>query len=369
MFPLFRDRLADQTWPALRRLLNAHAPSGGCLLPGAIADDIHALAIEYGLAAHWLPQIGYSGNAGLVFGAPADAIPPAVDLVIAAHMDRPSFRVRHMLADGAALYPICADRFPAEGYHARAKALRFQPATPLNAQEGGLNVGTTGQFVFQPSHDPVYRLQADDIQPYDVVTLDADPTLTDGVINGTGLDNALGMLAALLAGRVFAAQSATLTAAGRCIVIAFTDQEEGIPTDFFGHGAARLTHALPVPRLGAIISDAMSVNDQVRLGGGAAHGTASAWGRGSYAPPHMHRLAVDLAAVTNTERPASVQINDGYQSRSDDLALSRWTRILGMAGVPMTNAHTAHESAHLADVPLTGAWLAAFALAACGLPL
>lgn len=358
---LFPTPLSIETiWPPLRRLLTAYAPSGGCLLPGAIADTIHAIVTDWGLADHWLPQIGHSGNAGLTFGA---AIPD-VDIVISAHMDRPSFRVRTLTPDGGAdLYPICADRFPAPHYQAGAIALRWQPGSGM--------IGVPGMFTCHKAADGDryhFRPADGDLTYADTITLAADPVLAaDGTITGTGLDNSLGVVAALIAARTFQAHHDMLTAAGIRLVIAFTDQEEGVPRAFFGHGAARLTYALPPPRIGAIISDGHGVSGSTRIGGGAVHGFASAWGTGSYVPLHLHRLAFDLAAHVNAAHPGTVQLHHDYQSRSDDLALGRWTRILGMIGAPLINAHTAEETAHLPDLALTGGWLAAFTLAASGL--
>jgi len=358
---LFPQLLAtDALWPPLRRLLTAYAPSGGCLLPGAIAEVIHTIVSEWGLAAHWLPEIGHSGNAGLTFGAPI----AEVDVLISAHMDRPSFRVRDLLpGDGGALYPICADRFPAPVYRAGAVALRWQPGTRLIGLPGAFTAhkdASGDRYHFRPTDG--------DLTYADTITLAADPVLAaDGTITGTGLDNSLGILAALIAARTFHAHNHALATAGKRLVIAFTDREEGVPRAFFGHGAARLTYALPPPRVGALISDGHGVGGSTCIGGGAVHGFASAWGAGSYVPPHLHRLACDFAAHINGVQPRTVQLHHAYQSRSDDLALNRWACILGMIGAPMLNAHTAQETASLPDLPLTGAWLAAFALAVSGL--
>ncbi|MCS7070279.1 MAG: hypothetical protein NZM00_02160 [Anaerolinea sp.] len=353
-------RFLEREWARLARLLTAYAPSGGCLLPGAIGDVIADLARELGLGDHLLPEIGHSGNSGIALGAAIDA----VDVVIAAHSDRPSFRVREIIPGvGGLLYPVCADRFPDGEYRAGAVALRWEPGQ-------GLIAGAHGDLIAAGAGDERrYRFLNRDGQlaHHDIVTLAAQPQVTAGVITGTGLDNSLGVLAALYAARILKGAESALKAVGRRIVIAFTDQEEGVPTVFFGHGAARLAWALPQPRIGAIVCDAQSANPGINeMGGGASHGTASAWGRGAYVPPDYHRLAVDLAAAFNRAYPDTVQINHGYQSRSDDVALARWTRVLAMIGPPMIQAHTAQETAHLIDVPRAGVWLAAFALACAG---
>ncbi|HYO88187.1 MAG TPA: hypothetical protein VER79_06030, partial [Candidatus Limnocylindrales bacterium] len=151
----------------------------------------------------------------------------------------------------------------------------------------------------------------------------------------------------------------------RRLLIVFTDHEEGNPEAFFGHGAARLAYAVPPPALGVISADAHGVNPNGPpvMGGGASHGTVSAWGRGSFVPPQYLRLALDRAAEVNTVRPGTVQMNTGYMSRSDDLPAFRWTKVLGMIGAPMRDAHTAQESVRLDDAFSGAYWLAQYAAA------
>jgi len=339
-------------WEALARLLRAHAPSGGAGLPNAIGPLIGQLAAELGLSEGWMPRLGATGNAALWLGQPR----PRADLLIAAHMDRPSFRVRE--AARGTLYPICANRFPDGLYSAQAKALRFRA-------DEGLIVAARGQLISQrgPQGDSLtFENREGHLAWHDLVTLEAEPRLDEGgVVHGTGLDNSLGVLAALLA----AAHLRRVLPADLGVLFVFTDQEEGDPQAFFGHGAARLAYALPPPRLGTIILDAHGMlADGPLIGGqGASHGTISAWGRGSIVPPQAMALALDLAQVVNTWRPATVQFNTGYMSRSDDLALGRWSQILALIGPPMRDAHTAHESAHLADMGHAGLWLACFCAA------
>lgn len=347
----------DWLWRALTRLLNAHAPSGGSNLPGAISGVLQELAAALDLADRYLPRIGSTGNAGVWLGVERDQ----PDIVIAAHMDRPSFRVGHV--GSGALYPICADRFPRGFSTSGAKALRFA--------DGRLIVGARGSLISDKRDDTDtlhFRAAEGELHIHDTITLDAEPTLIDGIITATGLDNSLGVLTALGAAASLRAREADLIAADRRVLIVFTDQEEGNPIAFFGHGAARLTYAVPPPRIGAICADAQSVVDDALItGAGAGHGTISAWGRGSIVPPNFVALARDLAATVNAERAHTVQINNGYISRSDDLALTRWTQIIGLIGAPMRDAHTDHESAALVDLPSAIHWLSAFSAAALGL--
>ncbi len=341
-------------WPALRRLLQAHAPSGGAWLPGAIVDDIQAISAQLGLEHHFIRQIAATGNAGMAFGADK----AAADVIVLAHMDRPTYRVRS-LSDGL-LYPMCATRFPATVYQTGAKALRYI--------EGRMQVSARGSLITHDGGKTVhFQLSEGELAWQDTVTMAVEPVLENGVIQGTGLDNCLGVITALGLAVALQQMEADLIAADRRCLIVFTDQEEGIPDAYFGHGAARLTFAVPPPTVGCIVVDAQTVNDALVMGQGTAHGTVSAWSRGSVVPPNLIALALDLSAAVNVQQPNTLQMNTGYLSRSDDMALGRWSQILGMSGPPMIEPHTGEEQAHLSDVQCAFHWLSVFTLATLGL--
>ncbi|MCC7446612.1 MAG: hypothetical protein IT324_04310 [Anaerolineae bacterium] len=341
-------------WDYLRRLLLAHAPSGGCNLPGAIQDEITDMVRALGLADRYLPRIGSTGNAGIWLGADK----PQADVIVVSHMDRPSFRVG--AAGDGSLYPICAFRFPVGTYKVPAKAVHF---------EGGkLTVGARGTLIAENSdgRQTLRMIVADgELRWYDTVLMDVEPTLLNDLIQGTGLDNCLGVITMLGAVAVLRKVEAVLRDHNRRCLFVFTDQEEGIPEAYFGHGAARLTYAVPPPTFGCIIADAHTVTPggPLVLGDGASHGNISAWSRGSVVPPNYLTLAIDLSAELNQQRSHTVQMNTGYLSRSDDMPLGRWTQILGMIGAPMTDAHTGHERASLSDLPSAMWWLSHFTVA------
>lgn len=339
---------------ALERLLRANAPSGGAALPGAIGDAIAAIVDELGLADSFLGEIGSTGNLGLALGADK----PAADLIIFAHMDRPSFKVRDAAA--GEIYPVCANRFHDGSYHAAMKAMRFEDGKLIVGARGILSsVRADGQNTI------TFTAGEGELRWYDILTLDAEPALKDGMIHGTGLDNCLGVITALGAAAALKAHEDALKALNRRLLIVLTDHEEGNPEVFFGHGAARMAYAVPPPTLGVIVADAHGVNPAgpPQMGGGASHGSVSAWGRGSFVPPNYLRLALDRAAQVEALRSGVVQLNTGYLSRSDDVPAFRWAKILGMIGVPMVGAHTAEEAALVADIRATAGWLAHYAAA------
>lgn len=342
------ERLATD----LQRLLLALAPSGGAWLPGAIAGEIYTIAAGLELQDHFIPRLGSTGNAALWVGEAGER----ADIILSAHMDRPSFRVRDT-ASGE-LYPMCSIRVPGEAYRAGAKALRFM--------DGRLQVSARGSMLVENHNGQTvihFETVKGELGWQDSVVMDAPPLLQDGLITGTGLDNCLGVMTAL--GAAYALRSLVR----RRVLVVFTDLEEGIPDAYFGHGAARLAGLLPAPTYGVISVDAQTAgtDSSPLVGGGACFGTVSGWSRGSIVPPNYIALGVDLAEALNTARPGSVQINTGYLSRSDDMPLGRWTQVLGMIGAPMTAPHTVSERAALADVQAAITWLALYVTAALAL--
>lgn len=360
-FPSLPDALAssplmkrEQLQAALTPLLTAHAPSTGCALPGGIIDQLRATASTLDLppllTAFGLGNATMSISEGAPIGLMMDASAP--DLLLTAHMDRPTFKVRN--AERGDIYPICAVRFPKREdgiYRAPAKAMRFK--------SGKLTVGAQGMLIYRREWDEdILRFEVTEgrqkLEPFDLITLDVQPTYTDDQVRGTGLDNSLGVLTLMGVAGIFA-QMADLDTRSQAdsysLVFAFTDEEEGDPTAFFGRGAARLPMLYPPPDVGMISVDAQSENaDSPRIGRGGSYGHISAWGRGAIAPPNAVALANDLAEALEKQQPNTMQMNTGYLSRSDDMALTRWARVMGMFGPPMRNAHTAEEEASLSDV-------------------
>jgi len=337
----------EAIYTRLTRLLEAPAPANSCALPGAVGEVIRAIAAELDLPG---APFASSGNLVIEIGDPAAPL----DLLVTAHMDRPCFRVRS-LRDGA-LYPLCAIRVPGDSYECEARALRFV--------DGRVSVTATGRLRFDTEGDG-YRIRflADqgELAPGDTVMMHCAPTLTGGLVSGTGLDNAIGVLLALLAAHALN-QYAAEGLAGRRLLFALTDQEEGPPIGLFGQGAARLAHALEAPRLGFINIDGHNVDEAAGqvLGVGAAHAFVSGDGRGSVVPLDYQALAEALASEVNRVRAGAVRLNYSYVSRSDDMLLATWARCLGLTGVIVADAHTTEETAALGDIAAAAHWIPAF---------
>lgn len=325
----------------LSRLLAAPAPNNSCQLPGAVGGVIREIAAELGLDC---APIGSTGNLGIAVG---DAAAP-LDLLITAHMDRPCFRVRNLAE--ATLYPLCAIRVPGDDYQCTGMALRFT--------DGRVQVAAQGRLRFQSKSGEqriTFQAVRGELGWGDSVMMQAAPQLRDGLIIGTGLDNALGVLIALLSAQALREQRLS----GR-LLFAFTDQEEAPPSGLFGQGAARLAGELAPPRLGFINIDAHNAHESHQPGLGASHAFVSGDGRGSVVPMDRQAQAEELAAEVNARQAQTVRLNYGYVSRSDDMLLSLWTRCLGLVGVPLLNAHTTEETAALGDVAAAVDWLPHF---------
>ena len=231
---------------ALTRLLDAPAPNNSCTLPGTVGDVIGAIATELNLPC---APIGSTGNLGITLGDPAAPL----DLLVTAHMDRPCFRLLNL--PETTLYPLCAIRVPADGYSCPGIALRFT--------DNRVNIAARGTLQFQPNGADqriTFAAESGRLHWGDTVMMRATPTQRDGFIIGTGLDNAIGVLLALLSANALN-QYAPDAISSRKIIFAFTDQEEGPPIGLFGQGAARLAHALPPPRLGFINIDGHNRDD------------------------------------------------------------------------------------------------------------
>ena len=345
----------ETIWDMLRRLLAAHAPSGGANLLGGVGDDIAVLADSLGLRDRVISHLGSTGNTAIWLGADK----PVADVVLAAHMDRPSFRVRSV--DDGTLYPICANRFPPGEYRVPAKAVRFD--------RGRLIVGAEGLIV---SHKQggvetlTFEVKRGTLAWQDTILIAVHPARDGQTIVGTGFDNALGVLTALLTAAALRGIENVLRERERRCLIVFTDQEEGPPDAYFRAGSRPPdAHAPPADlRLhrGRYADHRAGVGAASRAGSLSRHGVPL--GKGVIIPPNYHALAVDLAAAMNAQRPATVQLNHGYISRSDDVFLSQWARILALIGPPSSDPHTGYESARLDDIQDTVWWLSYFVAAA-----
>jgi len=341
----------NQYFERLSQLVEAHAPANGCLLNGAIGDVIRSIVDDFGLTLSTDPRIISTGNIAIEVGAKKED----VDLVITAHMDRPSFRVLSL--DDSTLYPICAIRIQGDDYVAGAKGVRFQDGKIRITAHGKISIVNNGE-----DYHMTFETEEGMLNWGDTVLMDTAPERQGDMMIATGLDNVTGVLLALLSARSLISVNDDLERLGHKILIVFTDQEEGPPIGLFGQGAARLSSAIPPPRLGFINIDAHNVDATAGnvLNAGISHAFVSGRGRGSVVPLDFQALAESLATSINEQRPNTVNPNYGYVSRSDDMLLSLWSRCLGLMGVPLANAHTTEETISLNDMVSATHWIPAY---------
>lgn len=345
MFDLqtYKQPDAAVIWQIIIQILAGLAPSSGCDLPGAVGDTIAELASQLVPAGRIVRNFKNTGNLALQLGPSTDQ----PDLVITAHMDRPTYCVRSIDAQGrGTLFPICAIRLPDSEYRTGARSFRF---------EGGkLVVGAIGEYVAVP--DPSSNAYVFYFEPTeghltltDTIVMDTPPRLeeTTQEIISTGLDNTLGVTIAL-----FVAQALAPIVSGACWFV-FTDHEEGPPNGYyFSQGADRLTRAIPAPRIGVINIDAHNAGEglPIEIGHGVSFARVSGDGRGAVVPPNYAAMVSDLSHYLATNNRAQTQFNPGYLSRSDEMPMHRWSRLLALAGPPLMYAHTGYETANLNDV-------------------
>ncbi len=337
----------DAIFDNLSRLLAAPAPANSCQLPGTVGQVIRAIAAELDLPC---APLGSTGNLAIEIGDPAAPL----DLLATAHMDRPCYRVLNL--DEATLYPLCAIRVPHNNYQCEGIGLRYLDDRVVISARGKLRfVEEGGDYRIS------FRAESGDLRWGDTVATHTKATLSDGLVIGAGLDNAVGVMLALLSAHALR-QYATEAMAGRKIIFVFTDQEEGPPIGLFGQGAARLAHALPPPRLGFINIDGHNVDESNGHvpGVGASQALVSGSGRGSVVPLDYQALAQSLADEVNQTRPGTVRLNYSYVSRGDDMLLNTFARCLGLSGVIVANAHTTEEAAALSDIVSAAHWIPAY---------
>ena len=349
-FHTLQDRISsspglspDWLFDTLQELCAAPAPSGSALLPGSVADVLHDRVRHLGLLQSYHTDFRHTHNAALALGAARDP-----DLVITAHADKPGFGVQRLLHPReATLFPCCAVRFGDQALAVAAMGTRF------NRRAGRLEVASRGQLHYQPSPSgPLLRYIAHegDISAQDMITMFHAAERRGDLVRANSLDDCAGL--ATLLGVAAALQSVheELAAAHRSLLLVFSDFEEWpASSTLFGLGAMRLGYAIRPPAIGTALVDTHAPGP-VSLGQGLAYGFTSAQGRGAPVPLDARALQDDLAAHLNSSHPRTAQHNGGYFSRSDDFGLMRWSRVVGLFGIPVENIHGGPETCSLHDV-------------------
>jgi hypothetical protein len=330
--------------------MSAHSPTGNVALPGTIIDTLTSAVREAGLGENFYPNFNCTGNAAVLLGKRKDRI----DLLVDAHLDKPTFGIAR-IEDGehrkqAKLFACCANRFPSGVYQVAARALRYDETKQAVVVSG------RGSVISHRSEDLesrlIFEVAEGEIGYSDLVVLDVPPHRQKAVIVGSGIDDAAGLAIVLAAGSILKAIEPLLEARSLNCLLTFSDHEEWPPDSFFAQGASRTAFSLPAPTFGSVVVDVHTAGEgyPIQLGQGISCGFISAGGRGAIVPLNYQRLTIALIATLNARQGNTAQHNTGYFSRSDDYALMRWSRILGLWGIPALDIHLGHETGHLGDV-------------------
>jgi len=340
----------DQTWALVRDFMDAHSPTASIALPGTIIDTLTANVEKMGLTDHYASNFNGTGNAAILLGEKKDHI----DVLIDAHLDKPTFGVaeieetRHTRR--ATLFACCANRFPTGIYRVSAKVLRYdetrQAVTVCGRGEivSHREKNTGDRLFFEPNEG--------EIDYTDMVALDVPPRLENMTITGSGVDDASGVTVVLVTASIIKAIEPLLKSKSLNCLFTFSDNEEWPPESFFSLGASKTTFSLEPPTFGSIVVDVHQADEgyHIKLGRGLSCGFISAQGKGAAVPLNYQRLTTALIADLAMQEPGIAQHNTSYFSRSDDYALIRWSRILGLFGIPALNIHRGNEEGHLGDV-------------------
>ncbi len=352
--PLVQDR--EQVWVMLRQLLLAHAPSTGVTLPGAIFDQVSDVAAAIGLADRLDTGLAGIGNGGLWLGVAK----PRADLVVVAHLDRLSFRLRALYDDrNAALSPIYPVELTLPLTQCTAKALRF------SAEQGRLQLSARGELLPVKEAESLAFFRADEgtIAWPDTITLGQMPTLRGELVEGCGLDNVAGVLMTLGAAAVLRQVEETMLEHNRRCLFFFHDRHNGLPDALTGRGDS----AYVSPALGTVIvgGQVISRASVLKHGAGAAYAFATDcdW----HVPLNFQQFTRDLAEEYDQVMPAKAQYNRGGIS-CQDVGIGRHRgRILGMTGPPLSCLHAGQERGSLKDLQAGIWWLSAFLAAVLNL--
>ncbi len=340
------DREALWTW--LRRFIDSPSPTVSVSLPGTVTDALAEAAAEAGFGNRFHRDFNGTGNAAILLGKQKDH----VDLLVDSHLDKPCFGVATVVEPNARaeLFACCANRYPEGEYRIEAKVIRYDESRQV--------VGVCGRGHIL-SHRKggeeslVYEAAEGEIDYTDIVAMDVPARMeADGTVIGSGFDDGAGVAVTLGTARVLKELEPLLEERSLNCLFTFSDNEEWPPTTIFSLGASKTTFSMEAPTYGSIVVDVHNAGKGYRVvpGKGIGCGFVSSRGRGAALPLNYQRLTSTLIEDMNGRHPHTVQHNTGYFSRSDDFTLMRWSRILGLLGMPAHNIHLGNEIGHIADV-------------------
>ncbi len=346
----------EQTWALLRQLMAAAAPSTGAALPGGIIDQVSDIAAVFGLADRLVPDLAGPNNPGLWVGVAKEG----ADLVVAAPLDRLTFRVKQLIDDRTAeLYPICVAGLPEEMAQAPAQAFRY------DAQRARLGVSARGQLV--PRDGALFfRAEHGTVSWIDAITLDLVPRRQRDWVRGSGLDNAAGVLETLALGAVLRQVEEALLEHNRRCLLVFPDRRDFSPATLINRAAGGSLQ----PALGTILVEGQIVDAEhgPQYEAGMAYTSGSERRCGMLVPVNYQQLAHDLELAFEQVTSGVAQFTPASAAcAGQQSGMVSSQRVLGVMGPPLSRPHAGQEIVHLADVEAGVWWLGAFVALALNL--
>jgi putative aminopeptidase FrvX len=346
----------DEGWLAevVCQLSASLSPSGSALLAGGIMDTVVKTAGGMGLSSHLLRNYRSTFNGGLQLGAPGDP-----DLIICAHLDKPGYGVSTIeSSDEALLYPVSAIRMKEGITELEAVGTRY------DLKKGKMVCASRGRLICTRRADveDVFRYLVDDgdLRLEDQVTMVASPVRDGELLTVNSLDDSAGVAVTLAAAALLLPLEEALVEADLTLLCCFTDNEEWpAQSNNFAMGAMRLGHAIPPPSIGSIVMDTQAVGN-IRSGGGISYGYVSAGGLGAPVSLDCRAILDSLKERLNAVYPNTAQFNRGYFSRSDEFGFVRWSRAVGLFGVPVDNIHRGPETCNVRDLVASVRFLGAY---------
>ena len=339
----------DKLWPFLKDFMSAHSPSSSVFLPGTIIDNLSCAVNKLGLKENYHKNFKGIGNAGLLIGAKKEKI----DLIVDAHIDEPTFGISEIYSNKrkAKIFACCANRFPiGEKYEVPCKLLRY------DIDKKAVRVCGKGSIISIKSEsghkDLSLELTEGDMDYTDLITMNVPGTRENDKIIGSAIDDAGGSIIILITATILKQIEPLLIKNSVNCLFTFSDNEEWPPESFFASGASKTCFALDPPTFGSIVVDIHQIDyrSKIEMGKGISCGLISAMGAGAALPMNYQRLTTDLINSINSKEKNIAQLNTGYFSRSDDHAFTRWSKILGLIGIPSINIHKGNEEGNIRDI-------------------
>ena len=218
-------------WEWLKKFMEARSPTGSISLPGTIVDTLTSVVNEVGFTENYSKNFRDTGNAAIFLGEKKDQ----VDLLIDAHLDKPSFGVAELINTKphrqAVLFACCANRFPLGEYHVNAKALRFDETKQMVTDCGW---GLIKSYRGDGQQDKIiFEIRDGEVDYTDLIVFDTKARLEGSSVIGPGIDDGSGVTIILGAASILKTIEPLLKAKSLNCMFTFFIRKNGQQKVFF----------------------------------------------------------------------------------------------------------------------------------------